>query len=158
MKKKEFNKKLILLMVTVLTLTSALPVFASENVDIIATQGQMDLPVTIRGTSTYEVSVPKTITLIKGTKDYFPIKVKGDICSDEELVISTSQDMEMTQSASTKENVTVSTNPEKSTYSIDDIAGDGYESKVNVDTSALSAGEWKGNCTINVTLNTIETP
>ena len=108
-RKAKITKCFTSLLAMAMLFTSAVPVNAAD--ETVLTSGENLVPISVDVTSTFEITVPKKITLIKGESEYFDIKIKGDISGEERLVLKTDASMTLTQSA--KEDIEASTSIRK---------------------------------------------
>lgn len=110
--------------------------------------GAMELNVEYEVYDTFEVSVPKKIELVKSNDVSIPVGVKGDLASKSTLDITPAETMTLSQD--TKDPIVVDVMINKGSFNFQELEGDGQNTGIVIDATNLTAGEWKGTCTLTV--------
>lgn len=114
--------------------------------------------------SSYFVTIPKTITLGTDRRSAYSVKVEGDIVADKQVCVVPVDGIDTTEvfdfymedqtAGSTKENVVAEVSQAKFYWNYEDAAA-GYEENDNyVIADGLSAGRWKGIFQMEISMRT----
>lgn len=167
------NKILTSLMAASMIMGSAVPVFAATTEDQHVSQAEADpgttreAEVTYTQSSTFTVTIPKTIVLDGSTKtsDY-DVNVKGDISSDKQVTVAPQDAIDSIdginfymkdQSSAAKKKADVEANVAQAetvwSSAEVDVANVGTTKTGNVASPKISAGSWRGVFTFNIAMN-----
>lgn len=129
-----------------------------------------DTEVLYSASSTFSVTIPKTIVLDRDTKmSGYTVNVKGDISSDQQVSVAPQDALEdaegvnfymVDQSAATnkKDDVQANVTQNDTIWSSAEIAvaDTGTTKTGNVDAPTITAGSWKGTFTFNIAMQDAE--
>lgn len=166
------NKILTAIMAGTMIMGSAMPVFAATT----ETQGVGEEEATAGTTretdvlysqsSTFSVTIPKTIVLDGATKDSdYTVNVKGDISSDKQVSVAPQDAIDTVDGtnfymkdvsavANKKADVEATVTQDATVWSSGEVcvASTGTTKNGNVSAQSISAGSWKGTFTFNIAL------
>lgn len=158
------NKILTSLMAATMVMGSAMPVFAATTEQQTVSQIEADpgttreTEVTYTQSSTFTVTIPKTIALDGSTKtaDY-DVNVKGDIASDKEVRVAPDDTFKMKdQSNASKKKADVDaivTQVNKNWSSTEvNVTTTGTTKTGNISATGLTSGSWKGTFNFSIAM------
>lgn len=162
------NKILTSLMAATMIMGSVVPVFAATTENQNVSQVEADqgttrpVEVTYIQSSTFTVTIPKTIVLDGSTKtsDY-DVNVKGDISSDKQVKVAPDTTFKMKdQSNATKKktDVDATVTQEETTWSSSEVnvTTTGTTKTGNISAIGLTAGSWKGTFNFSVAMSDVQ--
>ena len=168
------NKLITAIMTGTMIMGSTLPVFAdtTDNWDVgseeatAGTTKQTD--VLYSQSSTFSVTVPKTISLDGTTKDSdYTVTVKGDISSDKQVSVAPQDSIEGTEginfymkdtsTTNKKADVEATVTQDATVWSSAEVCvpSTGTIKNGNVSAPSISAGSWKGTFTFDIALQDV---
>lgn len=141
---------------------TAIPVYA-EDVTI-TSAGSQSIEVTATVGSSFEVTIPKVVTLSNangGTETYevtIPVTVKGDIPTNEVITVDTSDTVRLTNTANTSvtETVEVAITKGKTEFDFDALTGGQTATTSHAVAVKLTPGTWEGTATFSINLEVPE--
>ena len=159
------NKILTSLIAATMVMGSTMPVFAATTATDTVNETQAEsgttrpVEVTYTQSSTFTVTIPKTITLDGSTKtaDY-DVNVKGDISSDKQVKVApdtTFKMVDQSKAAKKKADVDASVTQAETTWSSIDVnvAQTGTTKAGNISATGLSSGSWKGTFNFSIAMS-----
>lgn len=119
-----------------------------------------DIKVTYQQSSSYTVTIPKTIALDSKKQAAYSVKVSGEIGSDQRVYVapvdkitdSENLDFYMSDLSGKKENVVATVTQSKTYWSSEDVANSYEETNNSVSAPDLSAGTWEGTFQVEIRL------
>lgn len=119
-----------------------------------------DIKVTYQQSSSYTVTIPKTIALDTKKQAAYSVKVSGEIGSDQRVYVapvdkitdSENLDFYMSDLSGKKENVVATVTQSKTYWSSEDVANSYEETNNSVSAPDLSAGTWEGTFQVEIRL------
>lgn len=162
------NKILTSLMAATMVMGSTMPVFAAttatDTVNETQTESGTTRPVEVTYTqsSTFTVTIPKTIVLDGSTKtsDY-DVNVKGDISSDKQVKVTPDTTFKMkdqSNATNKKTDVDATVTQEETTWSSSEVnvTTTGTTKNGNISAIGLTAGSWKGTFNFSVAMSDVQ--
>lgn len=162
------NKILTSLMAATMIMGSTMPVFAATTEQQTVSQIEADpgttreTEVTYTQSSTFTVTIPKTIALDGSTKtaDY-DVNVKGDIASDKQVKVApdtTFKMVDQSTAAKKKTDVDASVTQAETTWSSTEVnvAQTGTTKTGNISATGLTSGSWKGTFNFSVAMSDVQ--
>lgn len=162
------NKILTSLMAATMVMGSTMPVFAATTAQQTVNQTEADpgttreTEVTYTQSSTFTVTIPKTIALDGSTKtaDY-DVNVKGDIASDKQVKVAPDTIFKMVDqstAAKKKTDVDASVTQAETTWSSTEVnvAQTGTTKTGNISATGLTSGSWKGTFNFSVAMSDVQ--
>lgn len=159
------NKILTSLMAATMVMGSAMPVFAATTATDTVNETQAEsgttrpVEVTYTQSSTFTVTIPKTIALDGSTKtaDY-DVNVKGDISSDKQVKVApdtTFKMVDQSKAAKKKTDVDASVTQAETTWSSTEVnvTTTGTTKTGNISATGLSSGSWKGTFNFSIAMS-----
>jgi len=140
-----------LALAAVMVMGSSLTTFAAEQ-NLANGENPEAVEVTYTEGAEYTVTIPKTVSLLTGTKSAtYTVKVTGDISADKKVTIVPAATFAMKDQATSnaKEDVDATVEQEKTEWTLADIKANTTETGT-ITAEDLSAGTWKG--TFNFTI------
>lgn len=162
------NKILTSLMAATMVMGSTMPVFAATTAQQTVNQTEADpgttreTEVTYTQSSTFTVTIPKTIALDGSTKtaDY-DVNVKGDIASDKQVKVApdtTFKMVDQSKAAKKKTDVDASVTQAETTWSSTEVnvAQTGTTKTGNISATGLTSGSWKGTFNFSIAMSDVQ--
>lgn len=159
------NKILTSLMAATMVMGSTMPVFAATTATDTINETQVEsgttrpVEVTYTQSSTFTVTIPKTIALDGSTKtaDY-DVNVKGDIASDKQVKVApdtTFKMVDQSKAAKKKTDVDASVTQAETTWSSTEVnvAQTGTTKTGNISATGLTSGSWKGTFNFSIAMS-----
>lgn len=160
------NKFLTALMAGTMIMGSTLPVFAAVTEDQSVGQTEAESGTTrptevlYTQTSTFSVTIPKTIVLGDTKTSDYDVKVSGDISSDQQVKVApaTSFNMEDQATVGTKKaDVEATVTQAETVWSSAEVCTDnGTTKQGNVSALGLTSGSWAGIFEFSIALENVE--
>jgi len=121
-----------------------------------------DIKVTYQQSSSYTVTIPKTITLGTNRQATYSVKVAGDIDTNQRVYVapvdgiadSENLDFYMKDLSGKKEDVVATVTQNKTYWNSDDVANAYEETNNSVSAPNLTAGTWEGTFQVEIRLET----
>lgn len=162
------NKILTSLMAATMVMGSTMPVFAATTAQQTVNQTEAEpgttreTEVTYTQSSTFTVTIPKTIALDGSTKtaDY-DVNVKGDIASDKQVKVApdtTFKMVDQSKAAKKKTDVDASVTQAETTWSSTEVnvTTTGTTKTGNISATGLTSGSWKGTFNFSVAMSDVQ--
>lgn len=162
------NKILTSLMAATMVMGSTMPVFAATTAQQTVNQTEADpgttreTEVTYTQSSTFTVTIPKTIALDGSTKtaDY-DVNVKGDIASNKQVKVApdtTFKMVDQSKAAKKKTDVDASVTQAETTWSSTEVnvTTTGTTKTGNISATGLTSGSWKGTFNFSVAMSDVQ--
>lgn len=159
------NKILTSLMAATMVMGSTMPVFAATTATNTINETQVEsgttrpVEVTYTQSSTFTVTIPKTIALDGSTKtaDY-DVNVKGDIASDKQVKVApdtTFKMVDQSKAAKKKTDVDASVTQAETTWSSTEVnvTTTGTTKTGNISATGLTSGSWKGTFNFSIAMD-----
>lgn len=159
------NKILTSLMAATMVMGSTMPVFAATTATDTINETQAEsgttrpVEVTYTQSSTFTVTIPKTIALDGSTKtaDY-DVNVKGDIASDKQVKVApdtTFKMVDQSKAAKKKTDVDASVTQTETTWSSTEVnvTTTGTTKTGNISATGLTSGSWKGTFNFSIAMS-----
>lgn len=159
------NKILTSLMAATMVMGSTMPVFAATTATDTINETQVEsgitrpVEVTYTQSSTFTVTIPKTIALDGSTKtaDY-DVNVKGDIASDKQVKVAPNTTFKMvdqSKAAKKKTDVDASVTQTETTWSSTEVnvTTTGTTKTGNISATGLTSGSWKGTFNFSIAMS-----
>ena len=159
------NKILTSLMAATMVMGSTMPVFATTTATDTINETQVEsgttrpVEVTYTQSSTFTVTIPKTIALDGSTKtaDY-DVNVKGDIASDKQVKVApdtTFKMVDQSKAAKKKTDVDASVTQTETTWSSTEVnvTTTGTTKTGNISATGLTSGSWKGTFNFSIAMS-----
>ena len=143
------NKKILSMMVTFSLLFSTMVVQAEEQV--VTSPGVANILITANITSAFEVTIPNEVTINEKIEQAFEITTKGEISSSEILNINIPEKVTMSTTGKDDIDLPITSSATEIT-SAQLAASDEVIINCYVDATTLTAGNWSGDCEIEVQL------
>ena len=123
-----------------------------------------DIKVTYQQSSSYAVTIPKTIALGVNKQATYAVKVTGDIDTKQRVYVApvdgitetADLDFYMKEKDNKKENVAATVTQNKTYWSSEDVANSYEETNNSVSAPDLTAGTWEGTFQVEIRLETME--
>ena len=150
-------KKFLSCILMALMILVSVPIYAEDQV--ISNEGQAIVELTASIESTYTISLPKQVD-VTDEETTFNIKVKGDITADETINIDIPDSATLSEDGSERSiSLTINDNGGIS-YVYTDMNKDDYEGinakrDITITHDPITAGTWKTDITINISLDKI---
>lgn len=121
-----------------------------------------DIKVTYQQSSSYAVTIPKTIALGVNKQATYAVKVTGDIDTKQRVYVApvdgitetADLDFYMKEKDNKKENVAATVTQDKTYWSSEDVANSYEETNNSVSAPDLTAGTWEGTFQVEIRLET----
>lgn len=162
------NKILTSLMAATMVMGSTMPVFAATTAQQTVNQTEADqgttreTEVTYTQSSTFTVTIPKTIALDGSTKtaDY-DVNVKGDIASNKQVKVApdtTFKMVDQSKAAKKKTDVDANVTQAETTWSSTEVnvTTTGTTKTGNISATGLTSGSWKGTFNFSVAMSDVQ--
>ena len=164
------NKKVVKAMSGVLCASmlmgSAMPVFATDTQTTSNETDTKEVEVTYNQSASYQVTIPKVITLDSNKTSKYSVKVSGDIPSDKNVYVAPEDAISQTNeidfymkdqsTKNAKEDVVATVTQNKDTWDFEDVANGVEETNNAISATNLTAGNWKGTFNFNINLKDVE--
>ena len=164
------NKKIVKAMSGVLCASmlmgSAMPVFATDTQTTSKETDIKKVEVTYNKSASYQVTIPKVITLDSNKTSKYSVKVSGDIPSDKNVYVAPQDAISQTDeidfymkdqsTKNAKEDVVATVTQNKDTWDFEDVANGVEETNNTISATSLTAGNWKGTFNFNINLKDVE--
>lgn len=152
MKKKILVAVMAMAMVAT-TVTPQIFATADEKTQIVTENKSAATEVKYSQTSTFSVTVPKTITLGADKTSSYTVDVNGDIASNENVTVTPDATVTMKDVNSIKADVTGTITQDKTSWIYSEMDTDATGS---ISATGLTAGTWNGTFNFAIALNTVQ--
>ena len=149
------KKFLVAVMAMAMVATTVTPqIFATvDNTQNVTTNKSAATEVKYSQTSTFSVTVPKTITLGADKTSSYTVDVSGDIASNENVTVTPDATVTMKDVNSIKADVTGAITQDKTSWIYSEMDTDATGS---ISATGLTAGTWNGTFNFAIALNTVQ--
>ena len=149
------KKFLVAVMAMAMVATTVTPqIFATvDNTQNVTTNKSAATEVKYSQTSTFSVTVQKTITLGADKTSSYTVDVSGDIASNENVTVTPDATVTMKDVNSIKADVTGAITQDKTSWIYSEMDTDATGS---ISATGLTAGTWNGTFNFAIALNTVQ--